>query len=426
MKRVLVRSVAAVAATVLVGVLAACSSGSSTAPATQGATTGATGADTGPLKVWVMGDVGPAFQKATADFTTQTGIGIQVDAIPWENVNDKLTTAVASGQGPDVVQVGLSLLPTFAAAGALKDLSSVIGNYPGLAPANFPDAVDPKNLGSDGKVLSLPWISDTRVLFYRSDILTAAGFSTPPTTWDQMEQVAKALKARGDGQYGYYIPLWDNTLPVQYAWQAGGDVVGADGKVNFDTPEFAAAVDHYLSFFADGSAPTASDWDQTQGFVSGATPMVVSGPYLAKAISQAAPELAGKWSVALSPKDKNGTSLFAGSNLGVWKTSTHVDAAMQLIDYLDKPATQTAWYKAQGELPTNLKALDELSKTGDAALAVYAKQLTEARTVPMVPGWDLIANEMATALTAIGTTGADRGTTLKAFYAKAAQISSNY
>ena len=56
-------------------------------------------------------EIAAAFQKATADFTAQTGITLQVDAIPWENVNDKLTTAVASGQGPDVVQVGLSLLP---------------------------------------------------------------------------------------------------------------------------------------------------------------------------------------------------------------------------------------------------------------------------------------------------------------------------
>lgn len=420
MKRILVRTVAAVAATVLVGALTACS-GSTAEPGTD-----ANNADTGPLKVWVMGDVGPTFEQVTADFTADTGIEVQVDSIPWENINDKLTTAVASGEGPDVVQVGLSLLPTFAAAGALLDLTDVIAAYPGLAAENFPDAVAPENLGGDGQTLSVPWISDTRVLFYRTDILAEAGYTAPPTSWEEMRAVSAKLAERGDGQFGYYIPQWDNTLPVQYTWQAGGDVVDADGKVDFDTPAFTAAVDHYLDFFADASAPTAADWDQTQGFVSGATPMVVSGPYLAAGITEAAPDLAGKWSAAPVPTDKKGTSLFAGSNLGIWHNSTHVDAAMQLIDFLATPETQVAWYTEVGELPTNLKALDQLKGTEDELFTVYADQLTDARTVPMVAGWDLIANEMATALTAIATTGADRDATLEAFYSKAAEISANY
>ena len=74
--------------------------------------------------------------------------------------------------------------------------------------------------------------------------------------------------------------------------------------------------------------------------------------------------------------------------------------------------------------PVDLTVLDD--GLDPARGLANAKQLTEARTVPMVPGWDLIANEMAKALTAIGTTGADRDSTLAAFYAKAAQISSNY
>ena len=108
MRRLPTTITAGVAATAIVLTAGACSSGGG--DAAEGSTT---------LKVWVMGDAGPAFTELTEDFTADTGIALQVDAIPWENVNDKLTTAVASGGGPDVVQVGLSLLPTFAAAGAL-------------------------------------------------------------------------------------------------------------------------------------------------------------------------------------------------------------------------------------------------------------------------------------------------------------------
>ncbi|KRD41553.1 ABC transporter substrate-binding protein [Cellulomonas sp. Root930] len=418
MRRLLGTTTAALSSAALVLTMAACTGGDTAEAVEDGGSA--------TLKVWVMGDAGPAFTDLTAAFTEDTGIKLQVDAIPWENVNDKLTTAVASGDGPDVVQIGLSLLPTFADAGVLADLTDVLAEHPALAPSNFPDAVAPENLSTDGVALSVPWVSDTRVLFYRSDILAEAGHDAAPTTWDDMRSVAKELAQRGEGQFGYYIPLWDNTLPVQYTWQAGGDVVDADGAVDFRSPEFAAAADHWLGFFEDGSAPTATDWDQTQGFVSGATPMVVSGPYLAKAIRDAAPELDGSWSVTTLPADQTGTSLFAGSNLGIWKTSKHPDEAAQLLDFLAQPDNQIAWYDAVGELPTSSAALTELAGRGDEQLSVYVDQLDDARTVPMVPGWDLVANEMASALTAIATTGADKQSTLDAFYAKADEIQSNY
>ncbi|QIK82302.1 extracellular solute-binding protein [Sanguibacter sp. HDW7] len=414
---------AAVATATMAGLvlgLTACS-GNDAGPAAGG---DGSGAPT-ELRVWVMGDAGKTLSDVTKDFTTETGIKLKIDGIPWENVNDRLTTAVASGSGPDVVQVGLSLLPTFADAGVLEDISAQVKAYPELDPSNFPDAVSPKALTGTDAVTSVPWVSDTRVLFYRTDILTEAGIAAPPATWDEMRSTAKTLAARGDGQYGYYIPLWDNTLPVQYTWQAGGEVLAADGSIDLATPEFIEAVDHWTGFFTDGSAPSASDWDQTQGFISGATPMVVSGPYLARAIQEAAPELDGKWDVATLPTKATGTSLFAGSNLAVWKGSKNADAAVKLLAYLAKPEVQVAWYEAMSELPTTAEALDKIATT-DPKIKVYADQLKDARTVPMVPGWDLAANEMATALTDIATNGADRDARLAQLRDKVAEIEKNY
>ena len=76
------------------------------------------------LKVWIMGDDGSKFEELVEGFTG-SNITVDVDAIPWDSVNEKLTTAVASGNGPDVMQIGLSLLPTFVNSGALADISSV-------------------------------------------------------------------------------------------------------------------------------------------------------------------------------------------------------------------------------------------------------------------------------------------------------------
>jgi len=359
-----------------------------------------------------MGDAGQKFKDLTADFSKSTNITVQVESIPWDNVNDKLTTAVASGNGPDVTQVGLSQLPSFISADALLDLSAQVKDHPALADSNFLPAVSAANLNPSGKVLSVPWVSDVRVLFYRSDILTEAGIAGPPTTWQELRDSAAKLAARGKGKYGFYIPQWDSALPVALTWQAGGDVVGSDGKVSFDTPAFKKAAGFYTGMYKDKLVPTASDFDQAQGFISGTTPMLISGPYLAGAVKEQAPELDGKWSVAPLPKDEAGTALFAGSNMAVWKTSKNVDGSLALLDFLAQPETQVSWFKATNELPTTMSGLSDSALTSDPNVAVYSKQLQDAKLLPLVPAWDKISTAMLDSLNSIVLKGQDEAATL--------------
>ena len=108
--------------------LAACSSGGGTPPDTSaptgGGSTATSGAPapTGPITVWVAGDATTNFDQLVAPFTQATGVQVKTVAIPWDSFDQKFTTAVASGDGPDVVQVGLSKLRTYADTGALLTL----------------------------------------------------------------------------------------------------------------------------------------------------------------------------------------------------------------------------------------------------------------------------------------------------------------
>src|SRR4051794_2594285 len=61
--------------------------------------------DKGPLTFWVMGDSGERFQQLVAPFTKQTGIEVRAVAVPWSAIDRKFAKAVASGQGPDLLQV---------------------------------------------------------------------------------------------------------------------------------------------------------------------------------------------------------------------------------------------------------------------------------------------------------------------------------
>ena len=375
----------------------------------------------GPLTVWVMGDSGTNFETLVAD----SGIEVDVVAIPWDAIDEKLTTAVASGNGPDILQIGLSKLATFAEAGALLPLDSLIADHPDLAPDNFPAGVSGTSTAVNGEIVSVPWTSDTRVLFTRTDILAENGIDAPPATWDELRADAKILAARGDGQYGYYIPQWDAPLPIEMTWSMGGEVIDADGNVNFDTPEFQKAVDLYTGLYADGSVPTNSDFDQTQGFISGIAPMLVSGPYLANGVSSAAPELDGKWQASPLPAGDGGSiSLFAGSNLGIWHNSDQVDQSLALLDYISQPEQQLAWYKLTGELPTVNAALSDATLNADPNVQVYTAQLATAKVLPIVANWDgVVGTGLLNALNSIVLTGADRTTALDAFFAETKGLS---
>src|SRR5579859_1973775 len=376
-----------------------------------GGSTTTASTDKGPIQVWTMED-SASFTALMQDFTKQTGIPVQVEAVPWANVNDKLTTAVASGNGPDVMQIGLSLLPSFESAGALMDLSPYVNDHPGLQSSTYVSAVASNKINPSGKVLSVPWVSDVRILYYRTDILSAAGISSPPTSWSALHDDAAILANRGHGKYGYYIPQWDSALPIEFTWDAGGDVVDSSGKVNFDTPQFRAAADFYISFYKDHLVPTASDFDQTQGFISGNAPMLISGPYLAAGITSAAPQLNGKWGVEMLPRDVNDTSLFAGSNMGIWYKSKHVDASLRLLDWLAQPTAQLSWYKAANELPTAKSALGDSTLTSDPTAKIYTDQLQHAKLLPLVPKWDKISQALLDALNSIVLKGADETSTL--------------
>lgn len=361
------------------------------------------------LTVWVMGDSSAHFDELVAPFTEDSGITVKTVAIPWDAIDQKFTTAVASGEGPDIIQIGVSKLRTFADSGALLTLDdSTLKGYENLASDKFIDGIGGDATAVGGNVVSVPWVSDTRVLYYRTDILAEQGITEAPKTWDDLRADAKTLAARGDGQYGYYIPQWDSSLPVIMTWDQGGDIVGDDGAIDFDTPEFRDAVDLYTGLYADGSVPTNADFDQTQGFTSGTTPLLLSGPYLANAIKDAAPELDGKWAVAPVPAAKDNTSLLAGSNLGVWGSTKNEEGALKLLDYLSDPATQLEWYKLDSQLPTVKAALADGALVDDPLASVYAEQLLNAKLLPLVPNWDGDTGKaLLDALNSIVLTGAN-------------------
>jgi len=343
------------------------------------------------LNVWGMGDEVKQLSKMTDKFTEETGIEVKIQSIPWSNAHDKLLTAVASQSGPDVLQMGTTWMPEFQEAGALADMTSYIEEYDNLNPDNFyPGSVETTQF--DGKSYGIPWVAETRVLFYRTDILASVGYDEAPATWEELEDAAKKLSERGDDMYGINIDSKEQTLGFMFARQ-NGSTLFEDGDPVFDQPQFVEAVSYLNNFIQEGYAPKQDlGLDISQTFSGDAmVPMFISGPWMAKAVKETVPDIEGKWAIAPLPSKENNISSMGGSNLTIFEYSDKKDDAAEFINFMAEPENQLEWMKLTDALPTATATWENDDLKNDPIYSVFNEQLNMSEPMPLIPEFEEIA-----------------------------------
>jgi hypothetical protein len=166
------------------------------------------------------------------------------------------------------------------------------------------------------------------VLFYRSDLLRAAGYATPPATWAGWVD-AMARLAKGDQRYAVLLPLTEWEPPVVLALQRGATLLrDGDRFGDFQSPAFRAAFDFYQGLFQQGLAPrggAAQSANLYQDFADGYFSILISGPWNLGELARRLPRLADAWATAPLPSFDGagpGVSLAGGASLAVVRTST--------------------------------------------------------------------------------------------------------
>jgi multiple sugar transport system substrate-binding protein len=341
-----------------------------------------------------MGEEGKKIALMARRFeAAHPGVTVETQAIPWEAAHAKLLTAVVGGIPPDVSQVGTTWMAEFAAMDALEPLDGRAASSTNARPdAFFPGSLQTCRV--DGALYGVPWYVDTRVLFYRKDLLAAVGYPDGPSTWEELTAAARKLSTRrtADGRRAYGISLgarsWTDLLMA--VWQNGGD------PLRPTSPAFFGAVQHYIGFFRDNLTPTkeAADVDLFHAFKTGYLPMFVSGPWMLELIRKELPELDGRWGVAMLPGKKSRTSFVGGSNLVVFKASKQKDRAWQFLEFMSDPANQVEWMKSTTDLPSVQVAWKDPYFSDKPLVQVFGRQLFDTASPPTVPEWEQIASAM--------------------------------
>jgi multiple sugar transport system substrate-binding protein len=222
-----------------------------------------------------------------------------------------------------------------------------------------------------GKMYAAPSTSDGGMLYYRTDLLKAAGISDPPATWDELIADCKKIQATPQGkglacyagQFEKYEGLTVNASEV--IGGAGGEVTDANGKPNVDTPEAAKGLDFLVNGFKQGYIPkeaiTYKEEEGRASFQAGKLIFHRNWPYVYNlANGDEGTKVKGKFAVSPLPGlDGPGASSLGGHNFGISTYSKHKKSALDFIKFMTSEDRQKKNLELASQAPTIASLYDD-------------------------------------------------------------------
>ncbi len=353
------------------------------------------------LRIWAMGREGEVLSELVPEFERQNpGVRVRVQQIPWSAAHEKLLTAYVGDATPDIAMLGNTWVPEFVALDALEPLDARVAVSKDVERSDFFPGIWSTNV-VDSVTYGIPWYVDTRVLFYRTDLLADAGYDRMPTTWADWHEAMRRIKSKmTDQQYPLLIPITEWPPIVILGLQAGSPLLREEGTYGaFSHPEFLRAFEFYVGLFREKLAPALSGSEISnlyQEFERGNIAMYISGPWQIGEFTNRLPaSMQDKWMTAPLPGvDGPGVSLAGGATLALFRRSEHKDEAWKLMEYLSRSDVQVKFHDLTGDLPARRSAWQDSSLAGNLYAAAFRDQLERVVPTPQVPEWEQIATKI--------------------------------
>jgi putative chitobiose transport system substrate-binding protein len=366
--------------------IASCSPNSSSEPSAQ--------SGSAEVEFWTM-QLQPQFtdyfNQLIAQFEQEnSGIKVRWVDVPWADMQSKILTAVSAGTAPDVVNLNPDFAAQLAGRNAWLDLSDRI-------PEADQQQYLPKILTAntlDGKTFGLPWYLTTSVAIYNQDLLTQAGVTQPPATFEKLAQVAQQVKEK-TGKYAFFITFVpeDSAEVLQSFTQMGATLVDDQGQAAFNTPEGKAVFQYWTDLYQKNLLPkevlTQGHRRAIELYQQGETAILSSGPQFLKTVETNAPAIAKASVAAPQITGSTGKKNVAVMNVVIPRSTDQPDAAVKFALFVTNNDNQLAFAKAADVLPSTQAALNDPFFTtlpADAtsiekARAVSAEQMKDAEVL---------------------------------------------
>ena len=288
--------------------------------------------------------------EIVSDFNAEyPDVEVTVEVLPWAQRNEKLTTALAAGAGPDVGYLNDDFIPQHGGDGNLLPLDDVVGDERDDFTENSMSA-----MSVDDTLYALPILGSATSMIYNQKIFDEVGVTDLPTTWDEMLELGPTFK-----DAGYYLTAYDGaleqTLNLSFfplLWQAGGEVLNDDlTAAAFNDEAGLAAMNFIKTLYDEGfinqeeavtpAAPGAG------AVVEGKVAVVMNGDAVSVRSMQ---EKLGEDAVTIGDPLKNEVQVSYGTSagFGVFKGAKDPDAAKAWVKYITGAEAMEKVLRASG------------------------------------------------------------------------------
>ena len=351
-----------------------------------------------------------------------SGIKVTLQRIGWRDARNQFLREAAVGQGPDVVHSAQVWVKEMGDAGATLALDSLLQQSP--PPNEFADFVAQdlaKN--SSGKLVGLPWTTDTWAMVYRSDLLREAGIAALPQTWAELRQASTEIFKK-TGKAGFGFPAGSSAsgaiwfLATSYWWSNGKALIVAKNDGSFDigltAEDIADCMKYFKSFVDAGDNPKANlaasdahDPSILQALVTGNQAIGSMPPNTYKQVLEAytaanpgkpLPFVSGPFPKGSITRSSN----IGGRMLVINAHTKHPEAAWKFVKYMSSEEVFSKFYRTQ--FPAQRTLLKKVDFGPE--LKGFAEQLEYARSwgayangpIPIGTLWNLAGRGFGVAL----------------------------
>lgn len=338
-------------------------------------------------------------------------ISVEYVGIPEAHYQEKMQTAIAGGEVPDVANPGVNQIAPFIAQQGLLPLDSYFESWKSKSDISEESMTSMRAVAADEKLYAIPFSALVNVLYYRKDLIKKAGLPDPGSSWDNFYSDADALTKPDQGMYGFGLRGGAGSVRQLESWlfaASGIDTFFDDqDHATLNRPEMATAMERFVGMY--GKVTSKSDLDNAYRdmvaeFDGGHAAMIFhnlgSYPDHIKALGK---EKLGVTVLPPAPNGKLTIEQMIYSGYVILRDSKHPDEAWKLVSYLSSAEAQSYYNKSIGQIPSSQKAAGEPWLKKNAAAVAAEKALSGDSSVfvtapTYLPSYSTAWTEMEPAL----------------------------
>ena len=341
-------------------------SGSGNEPTPAGDSDGTTTTDSGDtgaagelgesITVWMkkhhVDSMNIAFEEKLEEISAANDVKIVCEIIAYEDFPQKWAAAIESGELPDLTFMTYAETGQYYGDGLLEDVTDVVTQMQADNGNVHQNLLTP--ITFENKQYMIPMWTESQIMYWRTDILAAAGYTSAPTTWDEFREVAKAVSDPSKNLYGAGIGWGKGNSDAEWwtraiLWSYGASLVDENGTAVINSDE-AKTVAQLLSdmYNIDQSIPTsATNWDDAgnnTAYISGQAAMIFNTGSVLNTVKAEYPDIYENTALAPFPAGPEGAFVPGiDDGLVIFKDAKNKEGAKKLALMLVEKEWLDSW-----------------------------------------------------------------------------------